>query len=40
MKMKHGLDMGPPRLPYLPISISSIDMMEKDLKEIGFFRWS
>lgn len=35
-----GLDVGPPRLPALPLSIESMKNLEKDLRDIGFFDWA
>lgn len=37
---KLGVDVGPPRLPVLPISDEDIKLLEAHLKDIGFFTWS
>lgn len=39
MKMT-GMDLGPPRLPMLPISPDAYKRLESELKDIGFFDWS
>ena len=35
-----GMDLGPPRLPMLPISPDAYKRLESELKDIGFFDWS
>ena len=35
-----GLDVGPPRLPALPLSMENVKSLEKDLRDIGFFDWA
>ena len=35
-----GLDVGPPRLPALPLSAEGMKNLEKDLRDIGFFDWA
>ena len=37
---KLGIDVGPPRLPVLPISDEDTKLLEAHLKDIGFFTWS
>lgn len=39
MKLQ-GLDVGPPRLPALPLSVENVKSLEKDLRDIGFFDWA
>ena len=39
MKMT-GMDLGPPRLPMLPISPDAYKRLQSELKDIGFFDWS
>jgi dihydrodipicolinate synthase/N-acetylneuraminate lyase len=39
MKLK-GMDVGPPRLPMLPLSPDDYKALELSLNEIGFFQWS
>ena len=39
MKMT-GVDLGPPRLPMLPISSDAYKRLESELRDIGFFDWS
>ena len=39
MKLK-GMDVGPPRLPLLPLSPEDSKSLEMSLKDIGFFQWS
>eukprot|EP00731_Ephydatia_muelleri_P038984 Em1027g1a len=34
------LDVGPPRLPALPLSVENVKSLEKDLRDIGFFDWA
>ena len=38
--MLQGMDMGPPRLPVLPLSPENLKSLEQDLKDIGFFNWA
>lgn len=35
-----GLDMGPPRLPVLPLSPDQAKALETSLRDIGFFDWT
>jgi len=37
---KLGVDVGPPRLPVLPVSEEDTKFLEAHLKDIGFFTWS
>lgn len=39
MKLQ-GLDIGPPRLPSLPLPPETIKNMESDLRDVGFFEWA
>ena len=39
MKLQ-GVDVGPPRLPALPLSPENVKSLECDLKDIGFFEWA
>ena len=39
MKLR-GLDVGPPRLPLLPLSIDNYLSLKKDLQSIGFSEWA
>lgn len=35
-----GLDLGPPRLPVLPLSPDQSQALETSLRDIGFFDWT
>jgi len=35
-----GVDVGPPRLPVLPIGDEDVKLLEAHLKDIGFFTWN
>lgn len=35
-----GMDCGPPRLPYLPLTPEKSKCLNSDLTDIGFFEWS
>lgn len=35
-----GLDLGPPRLPVLPLSPDQAKALETSLRDIGFFDWT
>ena len=35
-----GIDVGPPRLPLLPLSIDDHRSLEKELQSLGFFDWN
>uniref|UniRef100_A0A1X7UK19 N-acetylneuraminate lyase n=1 Tax=Amphimedon queenslandica TaxID=400682 RepID=A0A1X7UK19_AMPQE len=35
-----GFDVGPPRLPLLPLSVEDYGSLVTDLKSIGFFDWA
>lgn len=35
-----GLELGPPRLPALPLSPEDAKNLESDLRDIGFFEWA
>ena len=35
-----GVDVGPPRLPVLPIGDEDMKLLEAHLKDIGFFTWN
>ena len=39
MKLR-GLDLGPPRLPLLPLSMDEFISLKKDLQSIGFSEWA
>ena len=39
MKLR-GLDLGPPRLPLLPLSMDEFISLKKDLTSIGFSEWA
>lgn len=39
MKLR-GLDVGPPRLPLLPLAIDDYLAMKKELQSIGFSEWA
>lgn len=36
----HGMDVGPPRLPLLPLTPESYKSLQQDLTDIGFFEWA
>ena len=35
-----GVDVGPPRLPALPLPPEASKTLEQDLRDIGFFEWA
>ena len=35
-----GLDLGPPRLPLLPLPLDQVKALESSLRDIGFFEWT
>lgn len=35
-----GVDLGPPRLPVLPLTPENVRGLETDLRDIGYFEWS
>ena len=39
MKIR-GMDLGPPRLPLLPVSPQSLKALEAELKSLGFHSWA
>ena len=39
MKLQ-GLDIGPPRLPSVPLPPETVKNLESDLRDIGFFEWA
>ena len=39
MRMQ-GIDLGPPRLPALPLSPEGVKNLKSDLNDIGFFEWA
>jgi len=39
-KLKTGVDIGPPRLPFKEISKEDLQSMKTELEAIGFFNWA
>ena len=35
-----GIDLGPPRLPVLPLPLDQAKALEADLRDMGFFDWA
>ena len=35
----YGLDLGPPRLPLVPMETSKYKQLEAELTELGLFEW-
>ena len=35
-----GVDLGPPRLPVLPLPLDQTKTLEAELRALGFFDWS
>jgi len=39
MMAMYGLDLGPPRLPLVPMETSKYKQLEAELTELGLFEW-